>query len=165
MNVDDVLREAGFQCPLCGAAHMPAMNHASAALRVWEQARAATPKTRVSDDGTGYVPVTTEEQIAWNDGYATAALHAQPTPDGETTLVLSEIERDMLLVIATEGWEETDDPTALSLRDKILALPPVPFVPDSTEHRSDATCWCHPVKSYEDPATGTQVWSHRDDNN
>lgn len=34
-----------------------------------------------------------------------------------------------------------------------------------SEHRDDATCWCQPRKSYEDPATGTQVWVHQDGNN
>lgn len=70
---DDVLREAGYQCPLCGAPHMPAMHHTSDDLRAWERARAAAPATRFADDGSGFVPVTTAERIAWEDGYATAA--------------------------------------------------------------------------------------------
>jgi hypothetical protein len=30
------------------------------------------------------------------------------------------------------------------------------------EHVDRFDCWCGPVKDYEDPATGNQVWVHRE---
>jgi hypothetical protein len=32
------------------------------------------------------------------------------------------------------------------------------------DHDGDATCWCQPTMTYEDPATGVQVWTHKESN-
>ena len=39
---------------------------------------------------------------------------------------------------------------------------PVARAPTTVEHVTSGTCWCQPVTTYEDPATGERVFVHLD---
>ena len=53
--------------------------------------------------------------------------------------------------------------------EKVMQVIPELFVPDGNihvvptsgqEHIEHPSCWCHPVRSYKDTFSDTEVWTH-----